>query len=302
MIAASQVTVVGTGLLGASLALGLRQAGYDRPILGVGRRRSTLRRTARLDCFDHCLLLEDLEQAVADRSLLVLCAPLGRFNDLLDRLAVVHRPGVIVTDVGSVKGEVCRQAARRLDHPDWFVGSHPMAGSERHGPEAASAELFTGKPCIVTPGRRCAPAARRTVRALWRTLRMRLMEMSPAEHDRRAAMISHLPHAVAATLVRLGQRAGGLPLASTGFRDTTRVAGGDPDVWMDILRDNRDSIVRALDRMLRELGSLRCELADGGRGDAKVRARLGDARAVREAWLRSFERHCAVSGNQDHEP
>ena len=209
--------------------------------------------------------------AVADADLVVLCTPVGLFKTMLSELSAVLRPGTIVTDVGSTKASVVRHAARLLPRTVHFIGSHPMAGSEKRGVEFARADLFHDALCITTPTPRSSPSALKQVEAFWKRLGMRIARLTPASHDSLLADVSHLPHALAASLVAM-QRPSGLRLAGKGFLDTTRIAGGDGALWRDILLDNRQNIAASLGRLRRQIGKLQKML------------RLSDASGI-AAWL-----------------
>ena len=276
-----QVTIVGTGLLGTSLGLGLRAAGFTGTIIGVGRRNSTVDRAKRLGCFDQGTT--DLGPAVAGSQLVVLATPLGTFSQLLERLAPNEHPQMVITDVGSTKQSVCHQAQRILNEPARFVGSHPMAGGERHGPEFARPDLFAGKPCVVTPAPQTNPDALRLVWNLWDTLGMNLIEMTSAEHDQKAARISHLPHVAAVLLVSLAERSGAMQIASTGFRDTTRIASGEPTVWRDIFSANREDLLEVIDEFAQDLTVFRQRLAR--HEDVELLKWHQRAKQARDNWL-----------------
>jgi len=248
------IAIVGTGLLGGSIGLGLRAAGYRGRRLGVGRRQQTLEKAAARGCIDSGTC--HLSDAAREADLMVLATPLGQFDEVLARLADCQHAGLVVTDVGSVKGSVCAKALELLPHGNLFVGSHPMAGSERQGPDHAQADLFRGRPCILVPGR-ADEAAVAMVRWLWRTLGMRLLEMTAPEHDLRVAAISHLPHAAAAVLLCNAAEAGAFDVASSGLADTTRVASGDPELWADIFLHNPTAVSRQLESYGQNLQRLR---------------------------------------------
>lgn len=286
MLDVQQVAIVGTGLLGGSIGLALRAAGFRGRIVGVGRRREPLARAVELGCVDTAT--QDVGEAARDSGLVVLATPLRSFKGLLAELAGHDHPGLYVTDVGSTKQRVCAEAQRLLPHPERFVGSHPMAGSERQGPEAARPDLFRGKPCVVTPGPGSAAQAVRVVRSLWETLGMRLIEMDPAEHDRRVAAVSHLPHAAAVSLVLAADRLGGMEIASTGFGDGTRVASGDPSVWADVFMTNREAVAAAIDRFIQELSGFREAVAAGR--EEQVFDLLQRGKALRDRWWEGFSR------------
>lgn len=281
-----RVAIVGTGLVGGSIGLGLRSAGYPGRIVGVGRRAETVRRAAALGCIDEPTT--DLAEAVRGDTnvLVVLATPLGAFEQVLTALADLSGDGVVITDVGSTKEQVCATAGRLLPDPSRFVGSHPMAGGERHGPDQAVADLFVDKPCIVTdePGTDSSVVA--VVESLWRTLRMRPIRMTPAEHDRKAALISHLPHAIAALIVQVACRSDALGLASTGFLDTTRIASGDPNVWLDVFATNRQAMLDAIDAFGSDLAQFRQMLESGDR--AGLFDLLARCRLQRDRWGEAF--------------
>ena len=277
----ARLTIVGTGLLGASIGLGLRDAGYTGTIVGAGRRKVTVERAKALGSLDEATT--DLAQAVSNSQMVILATPLGTFSDLLARLAELDHDRLIMTDVGSTKQQVCAEAERMLPEPARFVGSHPMAGGEQHGPNHARADLFATRTCIVTPTPGTAPATVRLVKTLWSMLGMKLLEMSPPEHDRQAATASHVPHAVAALLVQLASRRGALGVAATGFADTTRIASGDPQVWTDIFMSNRREVGTALEVFGGEFKQFAVALAGGDQ--EQLLQLLRQCKMDRDAWV-----------------
>ena len=224
-----------------------------------------------------------VQDAVREADVVVLCTPVGLFDALLAQIAHALSPGTIVTDVGSTKRNVVASAERLLPAGVHFVGSHPMAGSEKRGVQFATADLFEGAVCITTATARTNPTALEQVESLWRRLGMDIRRLSPDEHDRRLADISHLPHALAAALVRIQDEAT-LELAGNGFRDMTRIAAGDAGLWRDILVDNRDNVRRSIERLRKQLDELLTRL-DTSDADA-VKAWL-DAAASRRQGMRS---------------
>ena len=221
--------------------------------------------------------------AAKGADLVILCTPVGAFSDILRQISPVLHPGAIITDVGSTKGSVVEAAAKQLPASVHFVGSHPMAGSEKRGVEFARADLFKGALCILTPTAKTNPSTTKQLKEFWQQLGMRLTEMSPEDHDRLVADISHLPHAVAAALVAM-QSDPALKLAGRGFLDATRIASGDGGLWRDILLDNRDNIRAGVERLQQTLASLLEQL---DRKDAEgLRQWLDAAAAKRENWAR----------------
>jgi prephenate dehydrogenase len=256
-----RVTVIGVGLLGGSLGLALRRRYRGVCVAGVGRRESSLAAAKKIGAIHSAH--RDVAEAAADSDLIVLATPVGAFGEYLAKIKPLLKRGAVVTDVGSTKVEVVRLAERILGPHGPFVGSHPMAGSERKGPRFARADLFAGAPCIVTPTPNASPAKQKRVERLWRDLGMRVLRMSPTAHDRVVARVSHLPRLVSSLLMLLAAD-GDLEAASTGLRDMTRLAGGDVEMWRDILLTNRKPILAALERFDDQLCRLRdlVELGD----------------------------------------
>ncbi|HUS92392.1 MAG TPA: prephenate dehydrogenase/arogenate dehydrogenase family protein [Phycisphaerae bacterium] len=247
------VTIVGTGLLGGSAGLALKAHDPSIRIAGVGRRQASLDRAREAGAIDTAHL--DAAEAVAQTDLVILATPVGAFERHLRAIAPALRNGAIVTDVGSTKAGVVRAAGRTLGH-ERFVGSHPMAGSERKGVSFSRADLFAGATCILTPTGRTPADVTRRVERLWQQMGMRTLRMTPAAHDRAVARVSHLPHALASLLMRLPARRD-LDVAATGFRDATRLAGGDPEMWRDIFLTNRRQVLAAIDDFDEDLMALR---------------------------------------------
>ena len=271
------VTVLGTGLIGGSVALGLRRAGhyvvgYDRdPAVGeVGLRRGALDVSS-----------ADPAAAVAGAELVVIAAPVNETHELCAAIAGSVRGDAVVTDVGSAKGPVVEACEPLLGGR--FVGGHPMAGSERHGIEAADGDLFQDAWWIVTPTATTLSASYRRVSALATTLGARPVALDPAGHDRLLARLSHLPQLASSALVAAAvaseDKESLLGLAAGGFRDVTRIAASDPTLWVTILRANRKAVLEALDEFSGSLAEVRA-LLQGERFDdlAAYLSRSRDAR------------------------
>lgn len=293
-----RVTVLGLGLVGGSLCLSLRRL-VDAPrVVGYAHRTVTLLRAREMDLADE--YTGDLATAVRGSDLVVLATPVGTFPAILREIARHCSAGAVVTDVGSTKRTVCRLAKELLPKGVHFVGSHPMAGGERTGPDNARADLFVHAPVILTPEVAAtkvstgslaagdgegvaARAAADAVGEMWKALHARVTVMDADTHDRLVASVSHLPHATASMLVTL-QSLPALELSGSGYRDATRVAAGDPDLWRDILMDNRDYVAEALMRLRRETDELIRMLESG---DAVgVREYLANAAIKRGAPIR----------------
>jgi len=254
------VTIIGVGLLGGSAGLALKALDPRVRVAGVGRRASSLDKALEVGAIDTAHL--DAAEAVGQTDLVILATPVGAIERHLRAIAPTLAARAVVTDVGSTKAGVVRSAGRTVGH-ERFVGSHPMAGSELKGPAFARGDLFAGATCILTPTAKTPPAVTGRVEALWQGLGMRTLRMTPATHDRAAARVSHLPHALASLLMRLPKLAE-LDVSATGFSDTTRLASGDPEMWRDIFLTNRRQILAALDDFDESLMALRdlVELGD----------------------------------------
>ena len=248
------ITVIGVGLLGGSVALAARRK-YGAQVAGVGRRRESLDQALAAGLIDTAHL--DPVEPAATSDLVILATPVCAFERHLRAIAPVLRPGCLVTDVGSTKAGVVA-AARKIFRAGRFpfVGSHPMAGSERRGPMFARGDLLEGATCVVTPTVRNTAKDVRTVERFWSGLGMRVVRMSPARHDQAVAAISHLPHALSVLLMLLPDDEA-LKLSAGGYRDMTRLSGGDVEVWRDIFLTNRAAILRAMDRFGRSMQTLR---------------------------------------------
>ncbi len=251
------VTIVGVGLIGASIGLALRERGLAESIVGVGRRVSSLRTAKQRQAVTSTTT--NLAHGVAESQLIVICTPVEQIvAHVLE--AAEHCPeGAVITDAGSTKAAIVSRldaALHKRPRGVSFVGSHPMAGSEKTGPAHAQANLFSGRAALVTPSRQTDPQACDQVADLWAALGARVLRLSPRDHDRAVAMISHMPHLVASALAATTPEAD-LALASTGWLDTTRIAAGDAELWRQIFTDNRADVLKSLDKFEKVLGSFR---------------------------------------------
>jgi len=277
------VSVVGVGLIGGSLAAGLRQRGLAREVIGVGRDPRRLEEAVERGLLDGAT--GDLDAAAGRSDLLVFCTPVDRIVAGVRAAALRCRPGTILTDAGSVKQAICEGVRGGLPAGVEFVGGHPMAGGESQGYSAANPELFRGRRCVLTECGLAGETTRSRVAALWRSLGARVVWSTPEEHDRLAATGSHVPHVVAAILAgNLPPEA--FPMAASGFRDTTRIAAGDPGLWTAILQANRHHVLSELGRFADSLREWQARLAAN---DAEgVGQLLAQGQTRRAEWLREF--------------
>ncbi len=258
----SKAVIAGVGLMGGSLGLAMKKQGLAREVVGLVRRRTTIREAKGRGCIDSGTL--SIPRAVRDADLVVLGGPVRSTIPLLKAMLPHLHAGCLVTDLGSTKVKLLGQVAGILPpKPGFdFISSHPMAGSEKAGVQAVRQDLYQGSLCMLikTPG--VNPEAIARLKAFWKSVGCReIRYITPKEHDRWTAAVSHLPHAAAVVLVNLiadlAARDAGLPeIASTGFLDTTRIAGGLPAMWQDILMDNNEEICTLLARFNRKLSCL----------------------------------------------
>ena len=248
-----QVTILGPGLLGASLAMAMKERQLARRVIAWSRRPETRDKSARQVWCD--AVHDTAEEAVAGSDLVVICTPVQTIVPLLKQIDGHLSPDALVTDVGSTKSLICHQSQDVLTGGAAFIGSHPMAGSEQTGMDFASAELFDDAACILTPLADTPEAVRGRIHELWKALGMAVSVMSPEQHDEVVAHISHLPHLLASSLCGyLAQKDHSWSkLSGGGLRDTTRVASGDPGLWRQILEQNREEVLRAIDGLEKQL-------------------------------------------------
>ncbi len=277
-----RLAVIGPGLLGGSLALAAKQYGAAEAVSLWGRRPEVVVQALQTGVADHAST--DLAEAVAGASVIVLATPVEIMPELAARLAALPlAPGTLVTDVGSVKGPVVAALEPLFaDSTAAFIGSHPMAGSEKTGLDAARTDLFQDAACILTPTERSPEAGVRRLERLWSRVGCRVLSMSPERHDTEVARISHLPHlmAVVTTLAALAEDSTPLRCAGNGFRDTTRVAASDPALWTGIIRQNRPRILDAVRDAAGRLGEL-LEILES-LDDDKLRQFLTSASRLRQ--------------------
>lgn len=279
-----QVVILGPGLLGGSLALTLDQLGHTPTVWG--RRQAPLDYLAKAS--PGIRVDTRLESALDGADFLVLATPIGVMPELLEKVADLGSlsPGATITDVGSVKAPIVRTATRLLrETPYHFVGSHPMAGSEASGVEAARASLFENAVCLLTPTAETDPGALKRTSHFWRALKARVHEMDPVEHDRIVAHVSHMPHALASIIVAtaLETEPDWAQFAGGGLQDTTRIASGEPAMWAEILLENREAVLEALGDAQTQLQTL-IQIIAGGEITALQRFLL-EAKELRDTHI-----------------
>lgn len=281
-----KITLIGVGLLGGSLGLAVKQKGLAGKIDGYVRRSASIAECMSMGVADH--VTRDLQRAVENADLVVLCTPISRMRVLVEQMFPALKRGAIVTDVGSVKGSVTvelepivAQAGAR------FVGSHPMAGAETIGVSAARVDLFEGCHCVVTPTSNSDADAVDMLELFWQCVGARVLRLSPSAHDELVCRSSHLPHVVAAELANYvlspaHPKEQALVCAS-GFRDTTRIASGSPDMWKDIVLGNRSNLARALRVFIDDLQEFQIALEN--QDEAAILDFFEKAKSRRDHWV-----------------
>ena len=267
----NQISIMGMGLMGASLAAALKDSAYSGTVIGWARRDEVCEEAKQSGWFDS--VTADASAAVAEADLVVFCLPVQAIGEMVLELVSNFKPGAVVTDVGSTKLALVEALTMRLAEGSVsFVGSHPICGSEKSGFEAADTHLYRDRLTVVCPG--ASEAATSRISALWAYVGSEVLEMGAREHDELLASTSHLPHMVAALVVRaVAGEPDVIDFCGTGFRDTTRVASGSSAVWADIMESNREVLRERLVRFQEELTGL-LTLLDSG------------SHAEMEAWLK----------------
>ena len=283
-----RLAVIGVGLIGGSFALALKQAGKVSQVVGVGRNRANLDLARERRIID--AIAPDAATAARDADVVLVAAPVAQFAAIFGALASTLKPGAVVTDAGSTKRDVVAAARGALGAKlGQFVPAHPIAGAEKSGAAAASAELFRDRRVVLTPLKENSAAATSKVRTLWEACGARVTRLEPEEHDAVLAAVSHLPHLLAYALVHdIAGRGNAEQLfsyAAGGFRDFTRIASSHPEMWRDICIANRDRLLGELTRYQGQLGLVEKLLQAS---DAAALEKLfADAREARDRWLKS---------------
>jgi len=280
-----KVAVIGVGLIGGSFALALKGARRCGHVAGVGRSAANMKVAMERGIVD---VVEDMASAVSNADLVLMATPVAQFSAVMQAVGKALKPGALLMDAGSTKRDVVAAARRGLGGKiAQFVPAHPIAGAEKSGAAAASAELFRQKRVVLTPLPENPPESLEKISAAWGACGARVSRMTPEEHDSVFAAVSHLPHLLAYALVSdISARADAAQLfgyAAGGFRDFTRIASSEPEMWRDICMANRDRLLNELhlyEAKLKTIGSL-LETRDA----PALEKLFAEARAAREKWL-----------------
>lgn len=276
------ICIVGVGLVGGSLGLAIRNCGTAGTVVGCDIDLKALSAARKTGAIDYGT--SDIVEAVKEADIVVLSTPVETFGQLAEQMLPSLKPGAIVTDTGSTKGEIVRKLQLLISGNNEFVGGHPMTGSEKGGIRAADQYLFENAVYVLTPTEANTDSAIATITALGEAVGSNVVIMDPEEHDSIVAAVSHVPHITASslvgTLMEISREYPAAPLlAAGGFRDTTRIAAGDPDLWLQICFSNREKVVSMLDVLCSKLMAARQYIKEGNRQE--LRAFLAEAREQR---------------------
>jgi cyclohexadieny/prephenate dehydrogenase len=255
-----RLALIGSGLIGSSIARAARAQGAARTIVATARSAATRKRVSELGIADH--VAETNVEAVKGADLVIVCIPVGQSGAVAKEIGPHLAPGATLSDVGSVKAAVLREMAPHLPAGVHFVPAHPVAGTEYSGPDAGFAELFVDRWCILTPPQTADQHAVERLAAFWRLFGAKVEVMSAEHHDLVLAVTSHLPHLIAYTIVgtafelREVTRSEVLKFSAGGFRDFTRIASSDPIMWRDIFLANKDAVLEVLGRFTEDVAEL----------------------------------------------
>jgi len=261
-----RLAIIGVGLIGGSLALALKEAGAVGEVIGCGRGKPNLEKAIELGVID--TYSRDPLEAVADADVIFLATPVKTLGAVTQQCLPGLKPGAVITDGGSVKGDVVRMIEPLLPKGVHFVPGHPIAGTENSGAEAAFSSLYQGKRCILTPTENTDPQALELIERMWRTVGSDVVRMPLEKHDKVLAAISHLPHMVAYSLVNaVGSydhyEENILEYSAGGFRDFTRIASSDPTMWRDIAETNREALLEMMEQFENSFLELKADIAEG---------------------------------------
>ncbi len=285
------LAIIGVGLIGGSIGMAAKARGLAGQVIGIGRDPAKLRRAQELAAVD--VFTTDLLDGVSQADLVVVCTPVLAVVPIIEAIVGSLREGAIVTDVGSTKSEITRRAEAVMPEGRHFIGGHPMAGSEAEGVEAAEPYLFLNATYVITPTENTYVKALDTLVRFAEALGANVALMSPEQHDRSAAIISHLPHVISAVLLRLAaeeQSDSGqvFQLAAGSFRDMTRISGSPPELWRDVCLSSRQTISDTIKRFEDMLESVRL-LIESGDSDA-IENLFSEARETRVRWIHEKNR------------
>ena len=272
----NKVAIIGVGEIGSSIGKDLRRRRLAKEVIGIGRRRSSLLKAKKVRAVDKATL--SLKRGAKDADLIIIATPVSKIVGLGKKASLFAKKGALMTDVGSTKSDIVEGLEGALPKYVKFVGSHPMAGSEKGGPLNAKDNLFEGRHCFITRTKNTDKRALGMIKKFWESLGARSTEMSLGQHDRIVAKVSQMVHIAASGLVVANKDV--LRYAASGFRDTTRIALSDPELWKDICVTNSKEIAKSLDSFIEILREFRKAISQ--RQASKIQKMLEEARRVRQ--------------------
>jgi cyclohexadieny/prephenate dehydrogenase len=282
-----RLAIIGTGLMGSSIARAARAKGVVKTIVATARTEKTRKRVVELGFAD--VVVDTNALAAMDADCVIVCVPVGKCGEVAREISHALKPGAIVSDVGSVKSAIIRDMAPHLPKTVHLVPAHPVAGTEHSGPDSGFAELFENRWCILTPPKGADAAAVAKMQAFWLALGANVEIMDAAHHDLVLAITSHLPHLIAYNIVgtaadlETGTRSEVIKFSAGGFRDFTRIAASDPTMWRDVFLNNKDAVLEMLGRFNEDLAQLTRAIRSGD-GDALF-DRFTRTRAIRRSII-----------------
>jgi len=259
-----KVTIVGVGLMGGSLGMALKKHEVAREVVGLSHRQSSIVQAIKCKAIDAGFI--DVAKAIRNADLVVLATPVDEIIKLFPKINPHLKRGCIVTDLGSAKAEIVEAAKKSLSAHNFFIGSHPLAGSDKKGINFAQENLYEDSACIITPVEDTHNVAKLKIKQMWTKLGSKVKSMDPKEHDEILSYISHLPHLMAYALMNT------VPdkftdYASSGLKDTTRVAASSPQLWNDIFLANSKNVIKSLDELIGQLSLLRKSIVERNQKD-----------------------------------
>ncbi|MBC2805809.1 prephenate/arogenate dehydrogenase family protein [Rhizobium ruizarguesonis] len=284
-----RIALIGIGLIGSSLAYDIRRLGLAREIVVATRSPDTLKRAEELGLGDR--YTTSSQDAVKDADLVIVSVPVGASESVAKEISASLKPGAIVTDVGSTKASVIAQMLPHMPADVHFIPGHPLAGTEKSGPDAGFPGLFEGRWCIFTPVADTDETALKRLRSFWEALGSKVDEMDAEHHDKVLAIVSHLPHIIAYNIVGTADdletvtESEVIKYSASGFRDFTRLAASDPTMWRDVCLHNRDAILEMLARFSEDLAYLQRAIR-WGEGD-KIFELFTRTRAIRRSIVQA---------------
>ncbi len=273
----NKIAIIGVGLIGGSIGLAARKKKIAAEVIGVCRHQASLSKARRIGAIDKGTL--DYKAAVKGAELVILAAPVNQIISTGRGILSVVKRNCLITDVGSTKEEIVEAMERALPKDIYFVGAHPLAGSEKRSVASARLDLFERATCILTKTKKTNKAALKKISTFWKRMGCRIKVLTPQKHDQVVSLISHLPHLAATQLVKVAKDS--LDFASSGFFDTTRIAFSDAEIWTDIFLTNKKFVTRAIDRYIRHLRSVRGLIRQGDK--KRLAVEFAQIKALRDA-------------------